>query len=259
MYDLISGGFVMANKESLLKKLYNTILDLLFPEEGVCFYCDKYYEEVKEDHVCSECRDKLSFIGKDRCPVCGKPAYQDNLLKRCSYCKNKSFYFKKAISPLEYTGLLRKVIYRFKYEAKPYLYKSFGEFMIASLKQESIENIDLIVPVPLHRSRKAERGYNQAELLARYLSSKLNIALDSKNLIRTKATKIQNKLLRHEREENIKDAFRVKASGVFKDKRILLVDDIFTTGATVNECARVLMECGANEIYVITIATGRHT
>lgn len=249
----------MARNESLPKKLYNSVLDLLFPEEGVCFYCDKYYEEVKEDHICSECRDKLTFIIEDKCPVCGKPTYQSSSLQRCSYCINKTFYFKKAISPLEFKGLLRKSIYRYKYESKPYLYKSFGEFMINALKKESIENIDLIVPVPLHRSRKAERGYNQAELLAKYLSSKLNIPQDSKNLIRAKATRIQNRLSRHEREKNIKDAFKIKDSGVFKYKRILLVDDIFTTGATVNECSKILMECGANEVYVITIATGRHT
>lgn len=248
----------MARNESLLKKLYNSALDLLFPEEGVCFYCDKYYEEVKEDHVCSECRDKLIFINEDKCPVCGKPAYHGNSLQRCSYCINKTFYFKKAISPLEFTGLLRKSIYRYKYESKPYFYKSFGEFMINAFKKENIGSIDLIVPVPLHRVRKAERGYNQAELLAKYLSSKLSIPLDNRNLIRTKSTIIQNRLLRHEREENIKGAFKIKDNGVFKDKRILLVDDIFTTGATVNECSKVLRECGANEVYVITIATGRH-
>lgn len=130
--------------------------------------------------------------------------------------------------------------------------------MLYAFEKENITNIDLIVPVPLHRSRKAERGYNQAELLAKYLSSKLGIPLNSRNLIRTKATKIQNKLSRHEREQNLKDAFIIRQSNVFKDKRILLVDDIFTTGATVNECSRILMECGVKEVYVITIATGRY-
>ncbi len=249
----------MSNKESLLKKLCRSTLDLIFPEEGVCFYCDEYHEEVKEDHVCIECRDKLLFINESKCPVCGKPMFQGNSSNRCSYCINKTFYFKKAISPLEFIGPLRKTIYRYKYESKPYLYKSFGEFMLHALEKESIGTIDIIVPVPLHRARKAERGYNQAELLAKYLSEKLCIPLDNKSLIRVKATKIQNKLARHEREQNIKDAFKIKDNWVFKEKRVLLVDDIFTTGATVNECSRIMVEGGAIEVFVITIATGRNT
>ncbi|SCG81899.1 Competence protein F DNA transformation protein comF [Proteiniborus sp. DW1] len=248
----------MARNESLLKKLCNSALDLIFPEEGVCFYCERCHEEVREDHVCNDCKNKLFFINENKCSVCGKPTYQGDLSQRCNYCIKKDFYFKKVISPLEFTGLLRKAIYRYKYESKPYMYKSFGEFMLYAFEKENITNIDLIVPVPLHRSRKAERGYNQAELLAKYLSSKLGIPLNSRNLIRTKATKIQNKLSRHEREQNLKDAFIIRQSNVFKDKRILLVDDIFTTGATVNECSRILMECGVKEVYVITIATGRY-
>lgn len=248
----------MSNKENLLKKLYKSVLDLLFPEEGVCFYCDHYDEDVKEDHLCSDCRDKLSFIDEDKCSTCGKPTYEGNISDRCSYCANKKFYFTRAISPLEFSGILRKAIYRYKYESKPYMYKSFGELMLSALEKENIGHIDLIVPVPLHRSRKAERGYNQSELLARYISSELDVPLDDNNLIRIRATKIQNKLDRYERQQNIKGAFKTKENRAFKEKRILLVDDIFTTGATVNECSRVLIESGAAEIIVLTIATGRY-
>lgn len=249
----------MSNREdSLLKKFYNSTLDLLFPEEGICFICDKYDEEVKEDHICSDCKDKLSFINENRCPTCGKPTYNDNSSDRCSYCANKTFYFTKAFSPLEYTGVLRKIIYKYKYESKPYLYKSFGELMLKALANEDIKHIDTIVPVPLHRSRKAERGYNQSELLAKYLSSKLDIPLDNKNFIRIKGTKVQNKLSRLQRQENVKEAFKVRDNRVFKDKAIFLVDDIFTTGATVNECSKTLIEGGATKVLVITLATGRH-
>lgn len=249
----------MANKDNLIKKLYNSILDLLFPEEGICFCCDQYDEEVKEDHICNDCRDKLIFINEDKCPVCGKPTYKGYSSSRCSYCANKTFYFTKALAPLEFSGLIRKTIYKYKYESKPYIYKSFGEVMLRALEKENIGNIDYIVPVPLHRARKAERGYNQAELLARHISLKLGIPLERNSLRRVKATKIQNKLARHEREQNIKDAFKIRDIRVFKDKRILLVDDIFTTGSTVNECSRILKEGGAAEVFVITIATGRYS
>ncbi|MFA5525120.1 MAG: ComF family protein [Tissierellales bacterium] len=249
----------MSRKENLIKKLYKSILNLLFPEEGICFYCDQYCEEIKEDHLCSDCRDKLSFINEEKCPFCGKPIYQVDSSKRCRYCANKTFYFTKVISPLEFSGFLRKAIYKYKYESKPYMYKSFGEFMIKALKKENLETMDFVVPVPLHRTRKGERGYNQAELLAKYISLKMEIPLDVKNLKRIKATKTQNKLGRHEREQNIKDAFKIRDGRVYKDKRILLVDDIFTTGSTVNECSRILIEHGAAEVYVITIATGRYS
>ncbi|WP_352418277.1 ComF family protein [Proteiniborus sp.] len=250
----------MCPRDSLLKKLYYSALDLLFPEEGICFICDKYDEDVKEDHICSDCKDKLLFINENRCPTCGKPNCEGNALDRCSYCANKTFYFTKAFSPLEFTGIIRKTIYKYKYESKPYIYKSFGELMLRTLERENVkDDIDIIVPVPLHRSRKAERGYNQSELLAKYLSSKLDIPMDTRNLKRIKSTKVQNKLGRTERHLNVKDAFKVKDMSFFKSKKILLVDDIFTTGATVNECSRVLMESGAREVLVITIATGRHT
>lgn len=247
----------MDSRENLLKKLFNTTLDLLFPEEGICFLCDKYDEDVKRDHICSDCRDKLIFLDENTCPTCGKPTYEGNTSNRCSYCANKTFYFSKAFSSLEFTGILRKAIYRYKFESKSYMYKSFGELMLYALEKENVGDIDIIVPVPLHRSRKAERGYNQSELLGKYLSTRLGIPLDSKNLIRIKVTKIQNKLDRFQRQQNVKDAFKVKDNRVFKDRRILLVDDIFTTGSTVNECSRVLMENGATEVLVITIATGR--
>lgn len=249
----------MSIKESLLKKLYHSALDLLFPEEGICFICDKYHEDVKEDHICENCRDELFFINENKCPICGKPTYERNTLDRCSYCANMTFYFTRAFSPLEFTGVLRKTIYKYKYESKSYMYKSFGELMLRTLEKEDIGDVDIIVPVPLHRSRKAERGYNQSELLAKYLSSKLMVPIDNNNLKRVKATKVQNKLGRTERHLNVEGAFVVMDNRLFKDKRILLVDDIFTTGATINECSRVLIESGASEVFVITIATGRHT
>lgn len=248
----------MSDKDSLLKKLYSSALDLLFPEEGICFICDEYHEEVKEDHICDECRDKLFFIDENRCPTCGKPTYEVNNSGKCGYCANRSFYFNRAFSALEFRGVLRKTIYRYKFESKPYMYKTFGELMLRAFIRENVRDIDVIVPVPLHHSRKAERGYNQSQLLAKYLSSKLDIPLDIKNLKRMKSTKIQNKLDRLERQQNVNGAFIVKNSNVFKSKRVLLVDDIFTTGATVNECSRVLSDSGTKEIIVITIATGRH-
>ncbi|TAH61250.1 MAG: ComF family protein [Gottschalkiaceae bacterium] len=248
----------MSPKENLIQKISNTLLDLIFPEEGLCFICDKFHEEVREDHICSDCREELFFIKENRCPKCGKPAYGEKISSECSYCSGKEFYFTRAISSLEYRGVLRDTIHKYKFEDKAYMYKAFGELMLRTVLNENIMPIDIIVPVPLHRRRKAERGYNQSELLAKYLSQNLDIPLDKQNIKRIKRTNIQNKLDRLERQKNLKDAFKVEDKGVFKNKRVLLVDDIFTTGATVNECSRVIKECGSNEIIVITIATGRN-
>lgn len=248
----------MSPKENLLQKTFNTFLDLLFPEEGVCFICDKFHEEVEEDHICYDCRKELYFIEENKCPTCGKPIYEEKISSRCSYCSSKEFYFSRALSSLEYRGVIKNAIHKYKYEGKSYMYKSFGESMLRTLLNENLNNFDVIVPIPLHRKRKSERGYNQSELLAKYLSQRLNIPLDKHNLKRIKRTNVQNKLDRLGRQENVKNAFKVADKGVFKYKSILLVDDIFTTGATVNECSKVLLECGAKEIIVITIATGRN-
>ncbi|KGG79974.1 phosphoribosyltransferase [Caloranaerobacter azorensis H53214] len=238
-----------------IEGLFDAFLELIYPEKGICFICEEYDETVDERHICKKCFDELIFIKGNTCTICGKPLEIGYLPDRCPDCIKFKRYFEKVISPLEYTGLVKKVIYKYKYGRKAYMYKALGAILVQAFEESDIKDIDIIVPVPLHKSKIAYRGFNQSELLCRYISRKLNIPLDTKNFKRIKNTKLQNELNRIERVRNVRDAFKVVDSYVFKNKNVLLVDDIYTTGATVNECSKTLLKSGANKVYVLTLAT----
>lgn len=246
----------MLKFKKLITMLIETFLELLFPEKGICFICDNYDEDIGDDHICSECREKVVYIGSHKCSVCGRPLELGYIPDKCPECINHPHYFVKAISPLEYSGIIRDAIHKYKYNKKHYMYKLFGPFLVQAIKEDGLEGIDLIVPVPLHSSKMSERGFNQSELLGKYISKKLNIPLDSKNLVRFKKTAVQNKLDKAERKKNVRNAFKAVDGEAFRGKRILLIDDVFTTGATVDECSKVLLKEGAKDVFVLTIARG---
>ena len=223
----------------IFKILFDTFLELLYPEKGICFICDKYDKDIgKEDYICEECRKKLEFVDKN------------------NYIKS-GHHFEKAIATLKYKGIIKKAIYKYKYGKKAYMYKAFGNLLVQTMKRHKEIEFDFVVPVPLHRSRMIDRGFNQSELLAKYISKYYNIPLNTKNLIRKRKTKAQNKLNGIERQNNIKDAFATKNGQIFKGKRILLIDDIYTTGITVDECSKVLLQSGSKGVVVLTLATAK--
>ncbi|MBS4535791.1 ComF family protein [Clostridium sp. D2Q-14] len=207
------------------------LLELIYPEKNICFICDEYYKGI-ENYLCNECRNKLPFL--------------DQIVEKDIIC------------PLKYQGIVKELIFKYKYGRNPYLYKIFGEILVDSYYSSEIKGIDIIVPIPLDRRKKASRGFNQSELLAKYISKKINIPIDIKNLIKIKSTRSQSELSKKERRQNIKGVFKVKDSKNFINKNILLVDDIFTTGSTYNEASRVLKSVGCKNTYLITIATGRN-
>ncbi len=249
----------MNNEEGIIKKITSTILELIYPEKGICFICDKYSEKVGQDHICQDCKNELKFINKG-CIICGKPLEKDSKINKCYSCLIQPHYFSKTISVVEYKGIIKKAIYKFKYGKKPYMSKAFGALILDRLLENDIDehDIDIIVPVPLHRIKLIKRGFNQAEVLGKYISNVLDIPLSVNNLVRKNRTSRQNKLDKLERQKNIEGAFKVRKKELFKDMSILLVDDIFTTGATVDECSKILLNAGAKEIKVLCIATGRN-
>ncbi len=244
--------------DGLFSKLLSTILDLIYPEEGVCFVCDTYDDSVNDEHICSQCLEKLSFISDNKCSICGKPLEANSLIKKCYNCKKHPYYFTKAISAVEYQGIIKEAIYKYKYGNRPYMYKALGPILVQAIRASDIDtnDIDIIVPVPLHRMKIIKRGFNQSELLAKYISDVLDIPLSVNNLIRHKRTLRQNNLDRLDRRSNIKNAFVIKKKEEFAGRRVILVDDIFTTGATTDECSKVLVQEGAKDIIVVTLATG---
>lgn len=237
-----------------MKEYLDSFLELIYPEKNTCFICDKYDEEIGEKYICYDCEKNSKKIIPPVCSKCSKPINYDKSTNLCKECCAEGRYFEMSKSLYSYEGNIKHAIYNFKYYNKPYFYKLFGNLMIDYINKENYLNFDYILSVPLHPSKLCQRGYNQSELLARHISDSLSTPyLDA--LKRTKKTEKQSEHNKEERKRNLKDAFFVKDSfDKIINKSVLLVDDIYTTGSTVNECSKVLINYGVNKVYVLTIA-----
>lgn len=239
--------------QELLKRIRISLLDFFFPT--LCRICNGPLGEAR--WVCEKCLQRIIIVNPPVCHICGlplSPSFMGTERPLCKDCKNEKRYFSMARSVAIYEGVMRECIHLLKYDGKTGLSKPLGRMMVTLIKDEGIEG-DMIIPVPLHPRKRRERGFNQAELLSHEISKGINIPVDTKKLIKKKDTPSQTDLTRLERIKNVKGSFCVR--GGFKGKRILLIDDVFTTGATINECSKVLLEAGAEDVYVITL--GRKT
>lgn len=205
-------------------KLIDVILDFIFPPS--CGICGK----LGEEYICNKCYENI------------KPYIYQKM-------ENNIFYL------LHYKDDIRSKMIDYKFNDKSYLYHMFCEIFVKSkIGCEFIKSYDIIIPVPMYKSKKAKRGYNQSELIARDLSRRFKIPMDKKVLIKYKNTVMQSSLGKEERIKNVQDVYKVQYMGKIKNKNILLVDDIYTTGATVSECKKMLQLAGAKNIGIIIIA-----
>ena len=209
--------------------MIENLLDILFPK--TCLNSGKY----GKNYLCSSCFDKMDLRFKIF-PISKK-----------SY--NFLIYLGK------YKEEIRKRLLEFKFYNKAYINEYFLEFLIKDKNIcDFLNKFDIIIPVPMHKDKKLRRGYNQTEIFAKNLSKKLNVGYEDDVLIKFKENKTQSLLLPNDRTKNVKDVFRIKNSFKLKNKNIILVDDIFTTGATVNVCSSLLKKSGASEIIILVIA-----
>ena len=237
-----------------MKSYADSFLELLYPEKNTCLICEDYDESIGDKYICPHCENLLKKIEIPMCSKCSKPINYNSLTTLCQECSIEEKHFIMSKSPYAYDNLIKKSIYSYKYYNKPYFYKMFGNLLINFMLSTNYTDFACIVSVPLHSSKMRKRGYNQSELLAKYISTKLSIPyVDA--LKRTKKTQKQSEQSKVERMKNLKNAFTIKASAhKIINSSVLLVDDIYTTGATVDECSKVLMNYGASKVYVITIA-----
>ncbi len=226
------------------------IIRALFPE--ACPNCGKV---VKEVGLCEDCKESFKYVKSPICAICGRTV-DDEGIYICDNCKNTKHYFKRNLSTFEYKGGIKECIYRFKY-GNMRCYSEF--FAVNSYKRygKILKHwkVDVIVPVPMYKKKQKKRGYNQAEEYAKALSRQTGIKVDNKLLIRNKDTIPMKTLSKQQREENLKNAFSVNKNGR-KYKRVLIVDDIFTTGSTIDACAKVLLKNGVETVYGFCIASG---
>ncbi len=224
-------------------------LDYLYPPR--CPVCEK----ISTAGICPECRKKVHFILKDYCMKCGKPL-EDAQEEYCRDCRRRRHMFVRNRALLSYRGPVKLSLYQMKYGNRREYAVTYGQEMAKMLGiWIHHSGITRIVPVPLHISRKRKRGYNQAELIARGLGKELQLPVDTRLLYRVRRTKPQKKLNDQQRKQNLKNAFEVKKK-IDKSERILLVDDIYTTGSTVDAAAECLQRTLGCQVYVAVIAIG---
>ncbi len=223
------------------------VKDALYPENITCDLCGEELVAETRYRLCAKCIEKMEFVGDHICLNCGVTI--DNEATYCDRCQNNESVFKLNRSPLIYDGKAREMIHALKFANKKYLVHTLGAMMVDTYIKHNMQG-EIIVPVPMSESEKKKRGFNQAELLAYEIGARLNIPV-LPALIKVKDTSAQKQLTGRERAENLKGVFEVVYPQV-KDRKILLVDDIFTTGATANECTKALLKAKCKEVSVLT-------
>ncbi len=214
--------------------------DFLFPP--ICINCGKETKNFilekssKYDWICDNCLEKVVKF------------------KRAELLHIRNIYYNKFIYIFEYRHIIRKLIIKYKFKQAPYISNFFSEFITKDKKiYRYLSFYDIIVPVPMSKEKRRKRGYNQTELIAKKVAKTIGISY-KKLLYKKSGIATQSTLLRYSRSSNIRNAFYIKDYLEVKDKNIILLDDIFTTGATAYECAKVLKEAGAKDILVVVIA-----
>lgn len=238
--------------------MFRTLLDIIYPVR--CPICEEIVSP-KEQRICKTCKDKLIYISEPYCMRCGKPIENEEE-EFCSDCEHKHYHFERGFAVWVYNEAMKKSIAGFKYHNK----KEYATFYIQEILrgydyQLRRLSIDAIIPVPIHKSKYLERSFNQAELLARGIGKELGIPVIRDMLIRGKKTVPQKTLSDKERLRNLSEAFELNNKLLSMDlahiRTVLLVDDIYTTGSTIEACTNCLKSHGIKEVYFIVLCIGK--
>ena len=232
-------------------KIKEILTGVLFPPH--CPLCDELIP-VGET-ACAACRKKVQYIKEPSCKKCGKPL-ENPRQEYCTDCGRKKHQFDQGKAVFVYQGQIRQSMYRFKYGNK----REYAEFYAnAAVEKYGVWlnkiKAEVLIPIPMYSRKKRLRGYNQAEVFARALGRKTGILVDEHLVRRVRNTIPQKELNESQRRSNLKNAFQLTAD-IVKYKRVVLVDDIYTTGSTIDEVSKVLKESGVKNIYYICISIG---
>lgn len=226
-----------------MKIIFEYLLDFILPRS--CIACK---EEIAQGFACHNCLNNIWVIKSPRCPKCGRSI---SATKTCKFCRHEK-YLNYGRAWALYVQPVDRIVHFFKYRRFTDIARFLGLGMANILSSDYyLKEVDMIVPVPLFWWKKLRRGYNQAQILSEIISAECGIKILNA-LRRIKNTRTQTKLDHKKRKENVLNAFVVKEE--VKDKNVLLIDDVMTTGATIKECARVLKEAGAQNVYSLVAA-----
>ena len=234
-------------------RIIDAVSDLLYPRR--CVVCDEVIKFGRK-YTCEACASKIVYIKEPFCLKCGKALAKGSTQEYCGDCAKIRHEYICGGAALDY-GSVADSMFRFKNKGREE-YAEFYAKAIYEVKKEFIESIhpDALVPVPIHRTRLAQRGYNQAYLIARELSKLSEIPVNSKLIERVKKTDPLKNLGHSQRQNNLKKAFKITSDDV-KLKTIIIIDDIYTTGSTIDEIARTIHEKVNCKIYFLTVTIGR--
>ncbi len=233
-----------------MKEIINHMLQLLYPRR--CPGCDRILKK-EEKILCDSCIKSIKMLKGNRCLFCGRPM-RSRFETTCAQCLEKKHSFEESLAPFSYSGSIQDSLLRFKYHGRAE-YAAFYARCIWEYGKTRISkwDADVIVPVPVHRSRFEKRGYNQAALIAGELSTLSGISVREDLVRRKKKTKAQKELGAAQRKKNMEQAFEYSGKGD-APKKILLVDDIMTTGSTADTLSELLKENGAQKVYLVCAA-----
>ncbi len=242
---------------SRLGELVRACLHAILPAS--CASCNSPLSTDGIPFLCDPCRAQITPLPSSapRCPRCGRPFVSTAALAyspthHCGACRSRKPAYTRAYALYAYASPLREAIHALKYQRKLVLAQALGDLFVSALPRPL--PVDCVIPVPLGPARLRSREFNQSLLLAREVAHALGVPLDYTNLRRCLDSPPQTSLSRRARLLNLRRAFRVEHAAALQGKRILLVDDVMTTGTTVNECAKILRKSGSGDVYVATLA-----
>ncbi|MBE6031806.1 MAG: ComF family protein [Clostridiales bacterium] len=245
----------------MLRELGGAILDWIYPPDLYCIRCGKMIESGSDVCLCKACEEDIRLVGGSRCRRCGKPMdplpERDFRMRERTLCGDclRGRVIRKGVVCMIYDGKEREMIHRFKFEDHPYYGAGIAALMAAGL-QGKIPGDVVVMAVPMHRAKRRRRGYDQAQVLGKALARHLGRPFYGDCLVRAEATAPMMSLGGHDRLRNVSGAFTVRFPERFRDEKVLLVDDIYTTGSTVDACGKALLAAGAKEIYMVSAASG---
>ncbi len=242
---------------SRINKTINKLLETIYPTYIYCFACGSIIDSSREYGLCDNCIEKFSWASGRTCKKCGKVLGEKDRAELCHDCMRREHEFDRAFTCTKYGLYERRLIAKFKNEQKSYFAEALGRMLYDRIVIENL-HISGIIPIPMYKEKFKKRGYNQALLMAKELSKNMGVKVYPNVVKRVAKTLPNKKLDAFGRMANMKNAFAIDQRQMQKiqGKSILLVDDIYTTGATVDVCSRLLKENGAENVYVLTFSAG---
>ncbi len=235
-----------------MKTYFNNFLNIIFPAR--CIACGDMV--VDTGKICAACWQKIDFVSQQCCEKCGIPfEYDVGVGIICLGCERKQTTYDRATFLFKYNDVSKKIIHKLKYYDHTYLAKYLANAALRIIKRD-FSNCEVVVPVPLHRRRLMSRLYNQSALISKELAKLIQVDFGSNVLLKVRHTIPQTSLTKLQRETNVKNSFVVNLSQkhLILNKNVLLVDDVMTTGSTVNECSKILKAAGCKKVLVFTLA-----